>query len=65
MHFRYKWTVCHCRGCYRHMGWKFTAETDELKPQFFWGLTRSALQSKIEDHDRASSGIGSNRVLII
>lgn len=61
----YKWTICHCRGCSRHMGWKFTATTDDLKPQSFWGLTRSALQSKIEDHDLASSGVGDNRVLII
>lgn len=61
----YKWTICHCRGCSRHMGWKFTATTPDLKPQAFWGLTRSALQSKIEDHDLASSGVGSNRFLII
>lgn len=61
----YKWTICHCRGCGRHMGWKFNSLNDELKPQSFWGLTRSALQSKIEDHNSASSGSGDNRVLII
>jgi len=61
----YMWTICHCRGCSRHMGWKFTATSSDMKPETFWGLTRSALQSKIEDHHLASSGSGHNRVLII
>jgi len=44
----YEWTICHCRGCSRHMGWKFTTGNKNLKPQSFYGLTRSALQSQID-----------------
>ncbi|XP_022102468.1 LOW QUALITY PROTEIN: protein cereblon-like [Acanthaster planci] len=40
----YAWTILQCRHCDGHMGWKFTAAKRKLKPEMFWGLTRSAVQ---------------------
>jgi len=40
------------------MGWKFTATKSDLKPQKFWGLTRSALLPKMsgtDDQDTSDS----------
>ncbi|XP_071961670.1 protein cereblon-like [Antedon mediterranea] len=39
----YAWTIIQCRHCSSHMGWKFSATKRKLKPDKFWGLTRSAL----------------------
>ncbi|XP_008558965.1 protein cereblon isoform X2 [Microplitis demolitor] len=39
----YAWTIAHCGGCRFHMGWRFTATRRDLKPQSFWGLTRTSL----------------------
>ncbi|XP_060079019.1 protein cereblon-like [Ylistrum balloti] len=39
----YAWTIAQCRRCNSHMGWKFTSTMKELKPQKFWGLTRSSV----------------------
>ncbi|KAG8041068.1 hypothetical protein G9C98_002056 [Cotesia typhae] len=39
----YQWTIAHCGGCRSHMGWRFTAAQRDLKPQSFWGLTRTSL----------------------
>ena len=41
----YAWTICNCSRCGSHIGWKFTTAKDQgLKPEFFWGLTRSSIQ---------------------
>uniref|UniRef100_F6YX11 Protein cereblon n=1 Tax=Ciona intestinalis TaxID=7719 RepID=F6YX11_CIOIN len=47
----YAWTICECRRCSRHMGWRFTATNPNLIPQKFWGLTRSALSPQVADSD--------------
>ncbi|XP_033122255.1 protein cereblon-like isoform X2 [Anneissia japonica] len=39
----YAWTIIQCRHCSGHMGWKFKATKRKLRPEKFWGLTRSAL----------------------
>ncbi|XP_063231995.1 protein cereblon isoform X2 [Bacillus rossius redtenbacheri] len=39
----YAWTIAECRGCRRHMGWRFTATKAHLKPARFWGLCRRSL----------------------
>jgi len=45
----YAWTIAECRNCHCHMGWKFTKATDQdLKPERFWGLCRSALTPKLD-----------------
>uniref|UniRef100_H2YDD6 Protein cereblon n=1 Tax=Ciona savignyi TaxID=51511 RepID=H2YDD6_CIOSA len=45
----YAWTICECRRCRQHIGWKFTASDSHLVPQKFWGLTRSALSPQVAD----------------
>ncbi|XP_038054196.1 protein cereblon-like isoform X2 [Patiria miniata] len=45
----YAWTILQCRRCTRHMGWKFTAAKRKLKPEMFWGLTRSAVQPGLKE----------------
>lgn len=47
----FAWTILQCRSCAHHMGWKFTAVKKKYKPQKFWGLTRSALQSSLQDNE--------------
>ncbi|XP_003696072.1 protein cereblon [Apis florea] len=42
----YAWTVATCKDCDNHMGWKFTAVQNNLKPKAFWGLLRKSLKSK-------------------
>ena len=42
----YAWTIVTCEGCGIHMGWRFTAENNSLRPKAFWGLTRKNLRSK-------------------
>ncbi|XP_043674625.1 protein cereblon isoform X1 [Vespula pensylvanica] len=42
----YAWTTASCNNCYSHMGWKFTAVKNNLKPKAFWGLSRRALKNK-------------------
>ncbi|KAG0728471.1 Protein cereblon [Chionoecetes opilio] len=43
----YAWTIASCSSCLLHIGWKFTATTRKLKPQKFYGLTRSAVKAKL------------------
>ncbi|XP_029034768.1 protein cereblon [Osmia bicornis bicornis] len=42
----YAWTVAMCENCGAHMGWKFTAVRNDLKPRSFWGLIRKSLKNK-------------------
>lgn len=43
----YGWTVANCKTCGIHMGWKFTAVNESLRPKSFWGLIRTSLRSEI------------------
>ena len=40
----YGWQICYCTGCNTHIGWKFTPTNSNLKPEKFWGLTRTAIR---------------------
>ncbi|KAL6433699.1 hypothetical protein ACFW04_005755 [Cataglyphis niger] len=42
----YAWTIAICKGCHHHVGWKFTAVHNNLRPKTFWGLTRRSLKNK-------------------
>ncbi|KAI4488628.1 hypothetical protein M0802_011444 [Mischocyttarus mexicanus] len=42
----YAWTSASCNNCTSHVGWKFTAVKNNLKPKSFWGLCRRALKNK-------------------
>nr|XP_012146991.1 PREDICTED: protein cereblon isoform X2 [Megachile rotundata] len=42
----YAWTAAMCENCGAHIGWKFTAVQNNLKPRSFWGLLRKRLKSK-------------------
>ena len=46
--FRYAWTICQCKYCDSHMGWKFTASTSGLIPKKFWGLSRRSIHPKFK-----------------
>eukprot|EP01091_Cochliopodium_minus_P000692 TRINITY_DN10607_c0_g1_i1.p1 TRINITY_DN10607_c0_g1~~TRINITY_DN10607_c0_g1_i1.p1 ORF type:complete len:521 (-),score=137.40 TRINITY_DN10607_c0_g1_i1:55-1617(-) len=37
----YKWTILQCVSCHSHLGWKFTTETRNMEPKFFYGLSRA------------------------
>ena len=39
----YGWQILSCRNCTCHIGWKFTATSDKLTPQKFYGLTRKSV----------------------
>lgn len=51
----YAWTIAQCRRCNSHMGWKFTSTMKELKPQKFWGLTRSSVVPGLHDLDEGDA----------
>lgn len=54
----YAWTIVTCEGCGIHMGWRFTAENNSLRPRAFWGLTRKSLRSKrIESKKFVGDGV--------
>ncbi|CAL7937660.1 unnamed protein product [Xylocopa violacea] len=42
----YAWIVAMCKNCDTHMGWKFIAVQNNLKPKTFWALTCKSLKSK-------------------
>ncbi|XP_037092411.1 protein cereblon-like [Pollicipes pollicipes] len=39
----YAWEIAHCTQCSSHMGWRFTACRESLRPTSFWGLCRRSL----------------------
>lgn len=41
----YAWTIAQCRTCGGHLGWRFTATNEELRPQTFWGLSLASIQT--------------------
>ncbi|XP_066999546.1 protein cereblon [Anabrus simplex] len=47
----YAWTIAECRRCQKHMGWKFTATRDDLRPAKFWGLCRRSLAPRLQPSD--------------
>ena len=53
----YAWTICQCRYCDSHMGWKFTATDKKLSPKKFWGLSRRSIRPQLDmstfDHPEA------------
>lgn len=54
--FRYAWTIAYCRVCTTHMGWKFTAIKKDLKPQKFFGLTRTSVTPGIKQTEELQEG---------
>jgi cereblon len=54
----YSWTIAGCRGCGRHLGWRFDTVAG-LEPRRFWGLTRASLRlaraGRSADPDRAQT----------
>jgi len=53
----YAWTICQCKRCGSHIGWKFTATKENLKPEKFWGLTRKAVCHTNDSIQRPKSKI--------
>ena len=55
----YAWTICQCRYCDSHMGWKFKATKPNMVPKKFWGLSRRSLRPQlslnVEAKDEESS----------
>ncbi|VDM30276.1 unnamed protein product [Hydatigera taeniaeformis] len=45
----YAWTIAQCGACNSHMGWRFTATSDNLRPRLFWGIKRQALVHTAEE----------------
>ena len=43
----YAWTICQCRYCDSHMGWKFKATKPNMVPKKFWGLSRRSLRPQL------------------
>ncbi|GLC43956.1 hypothetical protein PLESTB_000213800 [Pleodorina starrii] len=39
----YAWTIANCAHCTDHLGWRFTACSEDLRPAVFWGLRRAAI----------------------
>ncbi|XP_012284303.1 protein cereblon [Orussus abietinus] len=52
----YAWIVVNCQGCNIHMGWRFTAVEEDLKPAAFYGLVRKALCFKKLNKDKNYNG---------
>ena len=50
---RYAWTICQCKYCDSHMGWKFTATKENMVPKKFWGISRRSIRPdlKLEDQE--------------
>jgi len=50
----YAWTITECLGCSSHIGWKFTSTNSKLRPQKFYGITRTSIEVKIEVPETAT-----------
>jgi len=63
----YAWTICQCRYCDCHMGWKFTASNSSLKPKKFWGLSRRSIrpQLKLDVDENEPSEEGSEQLRLV
>lgn len=47
----YSWRIAYCQHCSRHKGWKFTAVRKDLKPDFFFGLSRTGVVLRKVDRE--------------
>jgi len=47
----YAWTIAYCTGCRSHMGWKFESVDRNIKPAYFWGLSRRSLRTTKEKNE--------------
>jgi len=66
----YAWTICQCRFCDSHMGWKFTASSGSLVPKKFWGISRRSIRPKLEmdvteDTSSGTNNDGENRLRLV
>lgn len=53
----YSWRIAYCNICSRHKGWKFTAVRKDLKPEFFYGLSRNGVILKMfENNNQEEDG---------
>ncbi|GIL75511.1 hypothetical protein Vretifemale_5288, partial [Volvox reticuliferus] len=57
----YAWTIANCERCSDHLGWRFTACSEGLRPSVFWGLRRSAILCPQLQRQRAGSGLPRGR----
>ncbi|KFD57110.1 hypothetical protein M514_01995 [Trichuris suis] len=44
----YQWTILLCSSCTTHLGWKFTAEEENMEPDCFYACTRMAIAASAE-----------------
>lgn len=47
--FSYSWTIIQCATCRSHKGWHFVAVKKHLKPNQFWGITRSSIVPTLDE----------------
>eukprot|EP00088_Acartia_fossae_P048568 TRINITY_DN5300_c1_g1_i1.p1 TRINITY_DN5300_c1_g1~~TRINITY_DN5300_c1_g1_i1.p1 ORF type:complete len:511 (+),score=87.64 TRINITY_DN5300_c1_g1_i1:54-1586(+) len=47
----YAWTIVECSRCFNHIGWKFTAAKDGLRPDKFYGFSRKSISSALGKQD--------------
>lgn len=48
----YAWTICQCKCCDSHMGWKFTATKENMVPKKFWGISRRSIRPELMSDDQ-------------
>ncbi|GLI61878.1 hypothetical protein VaNZ11_004389 [Volvox africanus] len=53
----YAWTIANCARCRDHLGWRFTACSEGLRPSVFWGLRRSAILCPELQRPRTGGGL--------
>jgi len=39
----YAWTIIYCQNCRRHIGWRYDATQESMRPTVFWGLSRPSV----------------------
>jgi cereblon len=44
----YAWTIAECGRCFSHIGWKFTAASQQLVPPKFYGLSRRSIEARVQ-----------------
>jgi len=61
----YAWTITECLGCSNHIGWKFTATNQKLRPEKFYGFSRRSIDAKLEVPDQPDLINGSTSQIIM
>ncbi|XP_065207678.1 protein cereblon [Planococcus citri] len=51
----YAWSILSCKSCQYHLGWKFTACSDNLTPSEFWGIKNSSVTVKNDKNMETSA----------